>query len=277
MRLRQLARKLEISPNRLLEILSENGHTVENDPNFKLTEEQEQLINSRIAPKQVVVIEVIKEEQKEIEVEEVVPPAPKKKTPPKKIELKEPEIKKVETPKIYSLEKEIEEKTKDIELIKAPKLKLDGLKVLGKIDLPAPKQKPVKEEKEAEAKVKDTPIVRRNNTTSDRKLQPERKPRPNSLELERRRTEREAKQKREAEEKHLKALKEKHYKETVLANQKANAVKKKKKATQPLTPKVVIEEPKVNKPKTQKTQKVVKKKTALGRFWAWLNGAYDNY
>jgi hypothetical protein len=40
---------------------------------------------------------------------------------------------------------------------------------------------------------------------------------------------------------------------------------------------VVIEEPKVNKPKTQKTQKVVKKKTALGRFWAWLNGAYDNY
>jgi hypothetical protein len=276
MRLRQLARKLEVSPNRLLEILSENGHTIENDPNFKLTEEQEQLINSRIAPKKVEVIEVVEEAQKEVELEEEAP-TPKKKTVPKKIELKEPNVKKAEAPKIYSLEKEIEEKTKDIELIKAPKLKLDGLKVLGKIDLPTPKQKAVKEEKEAEDKVTDTPKARRTNTTTDRKRQPERKPRPNSLELERRRIEREAKQKREAEEKHLKALKEKHYKETVLAKQKANAAKKNKKAAQPLTPKAVIDEPKVNKPKAQKAQKLVKKKSALGRFWAWLNGAYDNH
>ncbi|PIQ49161.1 MAG: hypothetical protein COW03_06375 [Cytophagales bacterium CG12_big_fil_rev_8_21_14_0_65_40_12] len=276
MRLRQLARKLDVNPSRLLDILSENGHSIENDPNFKLTEEQEQLITTRIASKKVEIIEVIEEAPKEVELEEEVP-TPKKKVLPKKIELKEPKVKKVEAPKIYSLEKEIEEKTKDIELIKAPKLKLDGLKVLGKIDLPAPKQKPVKEEKEAEDKAKDVPKARRNNISEDRKPQPERKPRPNSIELERRRIEREAKQKREAEEKHLKALKEKHYKETVLAKQKANAAKKKKKSAQPLTPKAVTEEPKINKPKAQKAQKVVKKKTVLGRFWAWLNGAYDNY
>lgn len=276
MRLRQLARKLEVNPNRLLEILSENGHNVENDPNFKLTEEQEQLINSKITPKKVDLIEVVEEVENEVELEEVTP-APKKKALPKKIELKEPKAKKVEAPKIYSLEKEIEEKTKDIELIKAPKLKLDGLKVLGKIDLPAPKQKPVKELKEVENQALEQPKPIRANKTTDRKRQPERKPRPNSLELERRRIEREAKQKREAEEKHLKALKEKHYRETVLAKQKASAAKKKKKATQPVTPTTLIEEQKMNKPKGQKTQKVVKKKSALGRFWAWLNGAYDNY
>lgn len=276
MRLRQLARKLEVNPNRLLEILSENGHKIENDPNFKLTEEQEQLINSRITPKKVDSIEVSEDVQNEVELEKATP-SPKKKTLPKKIELKEPKTKKVEAPKIYSLEKEIEEKTKDIELIKAPKLKLDGLKVVGKIDLPAPKQKPVKEEKEEGEKITDVPKVRRNNAPTDRKRQSERKPQPNSLELERRRVEREAKQKREAEEKHLKALKEKHYKETVLAKQKANAAKKKKKAAEPLVSKVAIEAPRMIKPKTQKAQKVVKKKTVLGRFWAWLNGAYDNY
>uniref|UniRef100_UPI004048C943 hypothetical protein n=1 Tax=Roseivirga sp. TaxID=1964215 RepID=UPI004048C943 len=275
MRLRQLARKLEVNPNRLLEILSENGHTIENDPNFKLTEEQEQLIASRIAPKKVEVIEIVEEATKEVETIELEEaPASKKKAVPKKIELKEPKVKKVDPPKIYSLEKEIEEKTKDIELIKAPKLKLDGLKVLGKIDLPAPKQKPVKEEKQADDKISDLPKPRRNNISEDLKRQPERKPRPNSIELERRRIEREAKQKREAEEKHLKALKEKHYRETVLAKQKANAAKKKKKAAEPLVTQGVIEAPKKIKPKTQK---IVKKKTALGRFWAWLNGAYDNY
>lgn len=276
MRLRQLARKLDVNPSRLLDILSENGHSIENDPNFKLTEEQELLINNQIAPKKSKVEATVQEVSKEEIQEEAPAPAPKKKVLPKKIELKAPKPK-AESPKIYSLEKEIEEKTKDIELIKAPKLKLDGLKVLGKIDLPAPKQKPVKEEKEAEDKAKDIPKARRNNISEDRKRQSEGKQRPSSLELEKRRQERKAKQKREAEEKHLKALKEKHYKETVLAKQKANVAKKKKKAAEPMVSKVAIEAPRMSKPKTQKAQKVVKKKTVLGRFWAWLNGAYDNY
>jgi hypothetical protein len=278
MRLRQLARKLEVNPNRLLEILHENGHKVDNDPNLKLTEEQEVLINSIFPSKKSVVVEEIEETQVEtIDVQGEVAPAPKKKVLPKKIELKEPKVKKVEAPKVYSIEKDMEEKTKDVELIKAPKLKLDGLKVVGKIDLPAPKQKPVKEEKVVDEQLEEQPKTKRESKTTDRKRQAVRKPRPSSLELERRRTEREARLKREAEEKHIKELKEKHYKENVLAKQQAQAGQKKKKIAKPLPNNNVVTEVKAPYKKSKQVQKPAKKKSVLGRFWAWLNGAYDNY
>ncbi|MFT6053404.1 MAG: hypothetical protein ACJAS3_000072 [Roseivirga sp.] len=287
MRLRQLARKLEVNPNRLLEILHENGHTVENDPNVKLSDEHEELINNTIAPRKKstpIVVDVVREYvvQEKVVREDVVlaeeialTPSPEKKIVPKKIKLEEPKNEKVEAPNVYSLEKEMEEKTKDVELIKAPKLKLDGLKVIGMIELPKPKL--VKAEKAPEELPEQKSKTTRVSATADRKREPVRKPRPSPLELERRRNEKESRLKREAEEKHLKELKEQHYKENVLAKQKAQAAKKKKKATKVIETPKVSSTPKVAIKKPQKRPAPIQKRSILGRIWAWLNGANDQY
>ena len=81
MRLRQLARKLQVQPKQLIAVLSKNGHEIENDPNFKLTEAQEALIlktiplpedeNIELAKETVIeAVEVPKEVVEEVEVEE---------------------------------------------------------------------------------------------------------------------------------------------------------------------------------------------------------------
>lgn len=288
MRLRQLARKLQVQPKYLIGILSKNGHEIENDPNYKLTEEQESLIlsivpmpkpsiesNAVARPKaEIEVVEAVEDplevtEEIETPTEEVITPNTVKEAP-KTVEQKEP----TETPKVYSLEKEAQEKHKDAELIKAPKLKLEGLKVLGKIDLPEPKVKEKakpEETKEAAEKPKQRNTKQNRNTpTHDRKRQNQRS-RPNSVELERRKAEEEAKRKKLAEEKRIKALKEKHYKEKVQAKLKATAPKKKKSKTATAQ---ATEQPK----KIAKTP--IKKqapKKGLRRLWAWLNGELDKY
>ncbi|WP_323756424.1 hypothetical protein [Roseivirga sp.] len=289
MRLRQLARKLQVQPKQLIGILSKNGHEIENDPNFKLTEEQENLILSIVpvpeapieskvvTPKKeaVKVVEAIEEplevvEEVEIPTEEVLTPEVVEEAPKAKPKTKAPE----EAPKVYSLEKEAQEKHKDVELIKAPKLELEGLKILGKIDLPEPKvkekTKPVEAEETTEKPQTRKATQNRSNPTHDRKRENQRT-RPTALELERRKAEKEARQKKLAEEKRIKALKEKHYKENVQAKLKATAAKKKKQKSETNQ---AIEQPK-------KATKVPVKKQApkkgLRRLWAWLNGKLDKY
>jgi len=285
MRLRQLARKLQVQPKQLIAVLAENGHEIENDPNFKLTETQEELILKTIpapegksveSPEEDVIeaIEVPKAVVEELETptEEIITPEPIQEEA--KPEQPKP-IKAEEAPKVYSLEKEEQEKHKDVELIKAPKLKLEGLKVLGKIDLPAPK---VKEKEAPEESEEKTEEPRQPRTSQNREInrqdrnREKLRPRPNSLEAERRRAEQEAKRKKLAEEKRLKAIKEKHYKENVQAKIKAGPTKKKK------------TKPELSVPTNQKTQTAkkpaVKKeapKKGLRRLWAWLNGELDKH
>tara|TARA_R110001592_G_scaffold138338_2_gene357269 strand:- start:2926 stop:3804 length:879 start_codon:yes stop_codon:yes gene_type:complete len=292
MRLRQLARKLQVQPKQLIGILSKNGHEIENDPNFKLTEEQESLILSivpmpkepiepKAAPIQKEVVEVVEAIEAPLEVveevetptEEIVTPeaveeAPKEETKTVKLE----EVK--EAPKVYSLEKEAQEKHKDVELIKAPKLELEGLKILGKIDLPEPKVKEKAKPEEAE-ETTEKPQARkatqnRSTPTHDRKRENQRT-RPTTLELERRKAEKEAKQKKLAEENRIKALKEKRYKEKVQAKTKTPVPKKKK--TKPEAAQATEQLKKAAKAPVKKQAP----KKGLRRLWAWLNGELDKH
>ncbi|MGW8123937.1 hypothetical protein ACV07N_14860 [Roseivirga echinicomitans] len=291
MRLRQLARKLQVQPKYLIGILSQNGHEIENDPNFKLTEVQESLILSivpmpkesseaKVAPQKekaevVEAIETVMEviEEVALPTEEVVKPEAVEEAQNEAPKTEKPEIKK-EAPKVYSLEKEAQEKHKDVELIKAPKLQLEGLKVLGKIDLPEPKVKE-KAKVETAEEATEKPQARkatqnRSTPTHDRKRENQRT-RPNSLELERRKVEKEAKQKKLAEEKRIKALKEKRYKEKVKAKTKTPTPKKKK--TKPEATQAIEQPKKVAKASVQKQAP----KKGLRRLWAWLNGELDKY
>ena len=46
MRLRQLSRKLGVHPDKILAVLTDNGHEAENDPNSKLTAEQVEIVQT---------------------------------------------------------------------------------------------------------------------------------------------------------------------------------------------------------------------------------------
>lgn len=298
MRLRQLSRKLEIKTDKILEFLSKAGHTLENDANGKLTAEQVVLVEAEFPTPFT---------EETIEAEPIV----KEKEQPEKIDLSIDEVKdkpllvkddsiEIETPLAPpddvtnqvsdKIKKQIEEAVdspkketrlfkaveapKDdpnIELIKAPVVKLDGLKVIGKIDLPTPKEKPKKEEEEQEKE-----------TTPRRKVKPSLKNRnsvrhqdENPVERERKRQEKiAARRKRDAEQK-LKEKKAENYRKKL----KSIAVppakgKKKKKATiktVEITTAPIIGQ---NKPKTTATKP---KHNKLRRFWGWLNGEYDRY
>lgn len=290
MRLRQLARKLDVNPNRILEILSENSYEVQNDPNLKLTEDQEVIVVQKLQP--AVLHEESKTEiqtgpqQEELPLKEgkgtqmneslqsAQSIEPTEKPLPRKIEL--PETKKREKPAIYTLEKEVEAQSKDLELIKAPKVKLDGLKVLGKIDLPEPKSKAKEKEEtqEEESKLKtEKPTRNRRKSLDSRRKTNQHKPRLNPVEYERLKAEKEAKKLKEKRLKEIKLKKEQHYKEKVQAKVQAKTIRKKPKPmVKPVSESVNV---KGDIPKTLKQS--YNKPKGLKRLWAWLNGKYDQY
>jgi hypothetical protein len=128
------------------------------------------------------------------------------------------------------------------EVIKAPKVELQGLKVLGKIDLPEPKKK------------EGTEQTAENRPARERREKKffERREKHNPIALQREREEREAEQKRQEKLKAEKELKTKRY---------LNKVK-------PQTAKPVrllredVEE--------MRFEEEPQPKSMLGRFWKWL-------
>ena len=118
MRLSQLARKLNVGIATIVDFLIRKGYEVENKPNTKISDEQIVLLNKEFAGS----IEV-KQASEEVE------------------------IKKVQTIVLENEEKE-KEKEKEKEPETAPTTRLEGPKVLGKVDL-SPKKK-VEEKPKAE-------------------------------------------------------------------------------------------------------------------------------
>ncbi len=144
MRLSQVSRKFNIGKNTILDFLDSKGYEVEDNPNFKITEEQISLlskefadsahdkeeasglqIGSKISGKVVIDADSEEKEKSQDEEEEIL-------------------IKNVGTE---------EEKAKEEE-IKTEKPKLQGIKVLGKIDLEGKKKQEEKEEPEAKQEEK---------------------------------------------------------------------------------------------------------------------------
>lgn len=145
----------------------------------------------------------------------------------------------------------------EIKVIKAPKKELDGLKVVGKIDLPEPKNKSKEDSEEIESEPeKATKPTKRRRLVSDeeleeRRLRAKRKKEAYEARLERRR--------KEAEEKKIKARKEAHYRK------KLELKKESKPKIIPIQDPVEIEEPELPKKPT----------SLLGKIWYWLNHPDD--
>jgi hypothetical protein len=150
------------------------------------------------------------------------------------------------------LEAEENHEVDDDIVIKAPTVSLQGLNVLGKIELPEPKPKPDKEVagKEKKESSKNRAPRRPASRNSQRELTPQQaRDREKKREL----------RKREEAERKAKKTREQFYKENVLKPKQEQQKKRK--------PKKKKEADHINH---QQTHKPIPK-SLLGKFWRWLN------
>ncbi len=143
-----------------------------------------------------------------------------------------------------------------IKLIKAPKKELSGLKVVGKVDLPAPKEK---KEKHSEV-ITEKDLKEYRNPRKKRQPLSEEEKEKRRLKAKRKKEAYEARQekrRKEREEQERKARKEEHYKQK-LEQAKAIQQKRRPKLETPVAPEL-----------NEKTRP--EPKTLLGKFWRWMN------
>ncbi len=152
------------------------------------------------------------------------------------------------------------------EVIRVKKIKLEGIKVVGKIDLPEPKVKEAEENTETE-EVEKKEEKPKKNYRKDRKhhhkgRKQRRSGKRETYEERIKREKREAELKLRKLEKQKKLKKKQYYIENVQANVQIKPPKKSKKKL---------------KAESRVQQEIQKPKNPLKRFWGWLNGKYDNY
>ncbi|MBN8653642.1 MAG: hypothetical protein J0L67_19585 [Cytophagales bacterium] len=147
MRLGQLARKLSVRPSQIVDILAKHQQFLEDGSNAKLTDDLVKQIVLHFAPdrlSEIMAVQTQEEPEPQPQPETVVA-----EIAVEKIEL-QPEV-------VVEAKPELADES---ETIRAPKVELAGLKVLGKIELPAPRKKeePKAEgENQAEQKPKREP------------------------------------------------------------------------------------------------------------------------
>ena len=252
MRLGQAARSFNTTTDKIAGLLKENFREVSSHPNVKVTDEEMEFLNSFFAPQEDEQEEVTQTEaivsEEEAQVED------QSETPAFIEELR---------PKVITLEKEFTEQTEGLDSYKAEKVSLDGLKVVGKIDLPEPKPKEEKveteENKEKRPERKRSDRNRKNRSRGRKELSP--------AEV-RAKEERLAYKKKVEQENRQKTLKKQHYENNVKSKLQSPKPKKKKR-------KVIVESG--NRIHQVKHVEKAKKATGLKRFWLWLNGAYDKH
>ena len=190
MRLGQLARKLDISPTQIINFLSENGIQISEGSNAKLDSQQEEDIIQKFADNR----------QETPLVENKFQENPSEDTEGNEsgitLENPSPPGNNVEDP-ISEQQNEkasdSEDPGEEMELIKAPKVALPGLKVVGKIDLPQPKETEVEVPGESEDTIKkeDTVPSKDRRRQRDRNKRRSEKPRENPVEARRQSEEKE--------------------------------------------------------------------------------------
>lgn len=237
MRLAQLARKLSVTPAEIVRYLQANGQAIA-DVNTRLEEEQLRPIISHFAPGRVE--EILEEDRKpaEPELQEIVQDEPEAEVsieeeltlvqtsdPLPENEPLQPALQKDFSEEIVQSAEEAKDPLEGVDVIKAPKVTLTGLKVLGKIDLPEPKKKepevkPTDEiASETDIHTPPPPVTnnkdnkrndRKNNRFSDKRERVER-PRRNPVTLQREREQREAEERRREELKKEKERRTEYY------------------------------------------------------------------
>jgi hypothetical protein len=134
MRLGQLARKLSIRPSQIVDLLAKEQQYFEDGSNAKLNDDLVKQIVLHFAPERLAELMLVQTQ----EIEELQPQPVTEEVIEKTESQPEPVIE-ITT-----------EAVNESEIIRAPKVELSGLKVLGKIELPASRKKEVaKSENEA--------------------------------------------------------------------------------------------------------------------------------
>ncbi|MBL7873252.1 MAG: hypothetical protein JNM78_16655 [Cyclobacteriaceae bacterium] len=249
MRLGQLARKLSLRPSQLVDFLSTKQIHLEEGSNARLKDEHVTAIVTYFAPERFQEIVAQTKEDSDSHREIILV----EKTP----EMVTPEPEEIQE-KIEVVTEDLKpEEPQDVELIKAPKVELSGLKVLGKIELPELKKKePVSpseetETKDSEEKIKSRPATKRNFRTDRQANQKEWR---NPIAMQREREEREALEKRKEALEREKERKRMHYLSKIKTEQPTKAIR-------------VYDEPDEKEIKTI----AAPPKTLWGKFIKWLN------
>jgi hypothetical protein len=255
MRLGQLARKLALRPGDIVEFLAENNIRIADGANARLENDQVTLIMKRFVPGWTEVSEAepepVVEEDTSIELnaeQEITPES-------------------VAAEQGQSADETAREQIIDghVEVIRAPKLELSGLKVLGKIELPEQKKKEdlAKEEGTPSEGIKEEGVANPNRERRDSRRQfdgnrrrPQRSEK-NPVALQREREEKEAQKKRQEQIARDKEKRTQKYQQNYKPAPTTKAVRLVKEDVMEMTPQELVEPP----------------KTIFGKIMRWLTKA----
>ena len=274
MRLGQLARTIDKKPVELLVFLKQKGIEHYSHPNSKMTEEDEQMVLAHFGVstpvKSQVVENKVNSESTESETDKV---SEIENTPEEvNIELSE-ELVSEETQKEVAdtiiNDTNTDQDYTNVEVIKAPKIELPGLKVVGKIDLPEPKKKEEVPAEEGDGETSNRPKKeyrsndRNRNRGRNNQQRRERDPNYNPIAARREREKQREERERLKAEKKIKQKKKEHYLEKV-AELKATPSKNKS-VPKPASYTQSVEENK------RKEYGIEKQPNVFKRIWRWLN------
>lgn len=293
MRLTTLARKIDKTPNQLISFLNEKGIDTSSGLHGKLDEEVVAMVLDSFLPEsdtdEISKPEVIEEknnvdddvstvnipDSKQIQddaeeeklVEEPIPSTNEADEPDVPALVETNEIEKTGTVDDLEIDN-----LADIGLIKAKKVKLEGIKVVGKIELKEKPKKviegtsePEEENKNIKNEEKLKTIRKPENRKFDRRKKTPIRKKAKTLSYEDRlkNEEREKLKLRRRREKAEKERKKKYYLKNI--QPKINATQKSKN-TKKNPPSIPV-----------KSEKAIVHKNPFKRLWAWLNGQYDSY
>jgi hypothetical protein len=229
MRLGQLSRKLGVSTPEIIQFLASRQITISEDSNAKIEDIHAHWVTEKFAPHLIASVEEVMAEEKQ-EVAIPVETIPVIETPSTEVTSEEPALP---------------------EVIKAPKIELAGLKVLGKIEIPEKKKKTDGSEEGSPEEKERKPRSERPRSAS-REYQE--RPSKNPVALQREREQREAERLRKEKLAEEKEKKTNYYLNRVKPATPAKKMKKIEEAIE------VVETP-VEKMPT----------TLWGKFMRWLN------
>jgi hypothetical protein len=238
MRLGQLARKLALRPTEIVSFLAENNVQIDDGSNTRLDDGHVALVLQKFAPARF-------EEREQEQPAETTSEA-EDGGQPEETDSAQPAGEESIPPSPTATEENLHEEGKP-ELIKAPKVELSGLKVIGKIELPEVKKKPEpKEEVQAEGDQPSPEKVRQpdHRRAYQPKKEFERRPAKNPIAMQREREAQEEEKKRRAATEREKEQKKKNYFKKVKAAAPTKSAGYMKESVEEMSEKELEETPK---------------------------------
>ena len=152
MRLSQVSRKLNIGKNTIIDFLATKGYKVEDNPNYKINEEQLSLLSKEFADsaldkEEASSLSIGSKHSENVVIDSTTDSKEQQDDDEEEIFIKSHHLTKTDVKETPDQDQDAEEKDSDIISTSAPKLQ--GIKVLGKIELD-PKKKSTPAQTEAE-------------------------------------------------------------------------------------------------------------------------------